>query len=127
MELEKDKQDDFLRETEDATITLQPSEASYIKGLIETNTTLGLIPYLQKVGFQSSNFYAIMGGKRAITLKLLNKLLSGIGYEFICKQEFVALQYETGPSAETVCFGEPEEGLLLDVTQDQENESTSSS
>lgn len=66
------------------------------------------------VGIASSNFHAALNGNRTVTIEWINKLLSGIGHEATCLQEIVIQEIETGPTVETVHYGELGDELLLE-------------
>ena len=86
-----------------------------------------MMRYAEKVGIQINNIYAVLSGQRQCTLDWLNKLLSGIGHEVVCTQEFVIQPFEIGQNAAIAFYTELDEESLYEETRNIEAESMSSS
>lgn len=86
-----------------------------------------MINYAKLVGISVNNIYAALAGQRQVTTEWMNKLLSGIKHEFLCYNEFVIQEYETGQDVTNAYYLEQDEESLLEETLRIEAESMPSS
>lgn len=118
------------REGQEAgVIILTKQEGDSIKDLIRENFSFSIPSYCETVGMHHANIYAILAGQRKCTTELLNRLLSGIGYEAICRTGITiqkmprqdTLESMTGPIVTDADFTQLDEEWQFDETQENES------
>ena len=118
------------REGQEAgVIILTKQEGDSIKDLIRENFAFSIPSYCETVGMHHANIYAVLAGQRKCSTELLNRLLSGIGYEAVCRTGITiqkmprpdTLESMTGRIANDVDYTQLDEEWQLDETQENEN------
>jgi len=114
---------------ESTSVMLNREQAEALRSLIDRHTNCKLSTYIASVGLEPSNVYAILGGRRKLTLKTLDRLLSGTNLTVTCQIEFLiqtsgdhALDAHY-PSLEEQLSSETGEGLDRAVLTDQDFQS----
>ena len=98
------------------TLCLKQQEGYELKGLIKDKHPGSYGKYCGVVGITQANFHAIMSGDRVCSIDLLERILSGIGYEVQVSFTIVIQEIPTGASATTASFATVDEEFALDRT-----------
>lgn len=67
-----------------------------LEELLTSRITRTISAYCDTVGISPNNFYATLAGNRTCTIELLNKLLSGIGYQVSTETRLILHPTEHG-------------------------------
>ena len=90
-----------LKREDISRLTLKPREGDWIKSLI-SKKGCSQSEYSDTVGLQPAHLSAYLCGNKALSLEVLNRLLSGVGYK--CQLTIVLLPVEIGQTAQDVDF-----------------------
>ena len=100
-------------EIKTATIILSPTSGKNLQDFLERHTDSRISVYLNKVGIMPSNFYAMIAGRMALSLKNFQKLMSGLPIEMQCQLRFQA-QIQDGENVPNVQSATLEDLMLED-------------
>ena len=105
---------------ESTSIMLNREQAEALRSLIDRHTNCKLSTYIASVGLESSNVYAILSGRRKLTLQTLQRLLSGTDLTVQCQIEF--LIQKNGGHASDVHYPSLEEQLSSEIGEESERD-----
>ena len=69
------------KEVSQVLVSLTSQEGQEIKSLLFAAGVYNHTKYCKKIGMITSNYHNILSGNRTCTIDVLNRILSGIGYE----------------------------------------------
>ena len=102
------------------SIMLDRSQSEALRSLIDKHIDCKFSTYLMRVGFDPANIYAIFAGRRKLTVKTLEKLLSGTNLVVECRIEFLVqicgshVSNVPSPNLEEMLSSETGEELEMD-------------
>ena len=95
------------------TITITPTQGSEIREYLEKNIDCRFSTYCQQVGIGYTNILAMLGGRKTLSLKTLQRLFSRTEIEIECRVEFI-IQKKSGNPANDACYPSLEEELFYE-------------
>lgn len=103
---------------ETTSVLLDPTQSEALRLLLHKHINCKLSNYIRSVGLEPPNIYAVLSGRRKLTLQTLNKLLSGINLTVQCQIEF---QIQTdGCPAQDAHYPSLEEQLSSEIGEELE-------
>ena len=105
---------------ESTSVMLNREQAEALRSLLDKHINCKLSTYIASVGLESSNVYAILSGRRKLTLQTLQKLLSGTDLTVQCQIEF--LIQKNGSHASDAHYPSLEEQLSSETGEEYEKE-----
>jgi len=104
------------------TITITQQQGEQIRGFLEKNIDSRFSNYCREVGIEYTNIVAMLGGRKPLSIKTLNKLFSKLEVDIECRIEFI-IQKRDGITVDDARSTNLEEQLFLegmgDVTEEQ--------
>lgn len=95
------------------TILLTPEQGAEIKALLEKNIDCRFTSYCHTIGMAYSNISAMLGGRKKISLKSLERLFSATTFTIECRTEFI-IQSCLTTDAQDVNYPSLEDELFLE-------------
>ena len=91
----------LIKREDISRLTLKPREGNWIKSLI-SKKGCSQSEYAETVGIQPAHLSAYLCGNKALSLEVLNRILSGVGYK--CQLTIILLPVEIGQDAQDADF-----------------------
>jgi hypothetical protein len=111
----------------DLLVSLTSEEGQAIKNLLFKSGVYNHSTYCKKIGIQSSNYHNILTGNRTCTIDVLNRILSGIGYEAHSSTTIRLQPILVGETVPDVCSNMDEDESASDTTESVPTETKSQS
>ena len=97
-------------------IRLKPSEGDSLRSLIFNQFKGSQAEYGSRVGIKPANLSLYLSGAKNLSLELLQRMLSGIGYQVSCQTIIHLVPKETGQNVQDANFVPLEE---MSLSEDQ--------
>ena len=94
------------------TIALTKAQGAALKTFIEANIDCRFTSYCHRIGMEYSNVSAIFAGRKKISLKTLERLLSAMDFYVECQIEFIIQKKSTEIVKDALCPNLEEELLF---------------
>ena len=103
------------------TVFLSADQGAELKALLERNINSRLTSYCHQVGLQYSNVANMLGGRKKISIKTLQRLFTNAPLEVECRVEIMIRKQDTSGAIDAHCHN-LEDILFLEEPEDVQEE-----